>query len=205
MLNAVVDMSHHNPPVDFAKMKAAGIAAVVHKATQGVGFKDSAYAGRKSAALAAGLLWGAYHFADGSDVQAQLANFFSVATMQDLLVLDVEQNTGGTTMTLAQAEAFVSAVFAKTGKWPGLYCGAYLKGLLGPSTKTPLSNCWLWYAQYAAAPQIPPQWKKWTMWQYTDGQNGPQPHGIGQLGNFDRDQFNGDLGQLQSLFGVHPE
>ena len=35
-INVVVDLSHHNETVDFAKMKAAGIVGVIHKATQGL-------------------------------------------------------------------------------------------------------------------------------------------------------------------------
>src|SRR5690242_10324712 len=63
----VIDISHHqDQSIDFVKLKAAGIIGVIHKATQGNGFKDPKYPGRRKAAEAAGLLWGAYHFAENT-------------------------------------------------------------------------------------------------------------------------------------------
>ena len=50
-INVVVDLSHHNETVDFAKMKAAGIVGVIHKATQGLTYVDETYAGRRVEAL----------------------------------------------------------------------------------------------------------------------------------------------------------
>lgn len=199
MINAVVDLSHHNASVDFAALAAAGVAGVIHKATQGAGYVDPTYAARQAQARAAGLRWGAYHFGDGSDPQAQAAHFLAAANAAagDLLVLDVEQDTQGVSMTLAQAEAFVQAVFQRTGRWPGVYGGSYLKQLLGSSTTSVLGQCWLWISEYANQPAIAPLWPQWTLWQYTDGNVGPNPHTVAGVGNCDRDMFNGDLATLQ--------
>src|SRR6266478_1248793 len=57
-INVVVDLSHHNEKVDFVKMKADGIVAVIHNATQGLTYVDKTYATRQKAASKAGLLWG---------------------------------------------------------------------------------------------------------------------------------------------------
>ena len=43
-LNAVIDLSHHNGKVDFAKAKADGIVGAIHKATEGLTFADRKYA-----------------------------------------------------------------------------------------------------------------------------------------------------------------
>jgi GH25 family lysozyme M1 (1,4-beta-N-acetylmuramidase) len=56
----VVDLSHHNEVADFGKVKAAGIAAIIHKATEAIGFADKMYAVRRggndrTAALSAAL------------------------------------------------------------------------------------------------------------------------------------------------------
>src|SRR5713226_366223 len=111
-LNVVVDISHHNANPDFAQAAAAGIVGVIHKATQGLSFKDSMNQTNRQKALDAGLLWGAYHFGTGADGAAQ-ADFF-LATVNPgpdtLLVLDYEPNTQGATMTLDQARAFVTEV-----------------------------------------------------------------------------------------------
>jgi lysozyme len=74
-INVVVDLSHHNENVDFVKMKADGIVAVIHKATQGLTYVDKTYATRQRAASKAGLLWGAYHFGVGGDGSDQAAFF----------------------------------------------------------------------------------------------------------------------------------
>jgi lysozyme len=74
-INVVVDLSHHNEAVDFAKMKANGIVGVIHKATQGLTYVDKTYASRRSKAVDCGLLWGAYHFGVGGDGSDQ-ASFF---------------------------------------------------------------------------------------------------------------------------------
>jgi Glycosyl hydrolases family 25 len=47
----VVDLSHHNDVVDFSKVKAAGIAGIIHKATEAIGFVDNAYAVRRGHAV----------------------------------------------------------------------------------------------------------------------------------------------------------
>jgi lysozyme len=122
---------------------------------------------------------------------------------QTLLVLDLEENPSGPSMSLAQARAFVTRVHARTGRWPGLYAGHYLREQLGAAAEPVLTNCWLWVAQYASAPtRVPPQWPKWTFWQYTDGQNGLSPHTVAGIGTCDRDRFNGDMAALRQLWGV---
>lgn len=204
-INVVVDLSHHNGNVDLNKAKAAGILAVIHKATQGVGMFDSKYDVNRQKATAAGLLWGAYHFGTKANGAAQADFFLSKANADaaTLLVLDYEPN-GNLTMTLDQARAFVSRVKTVTGKYPGLYSGSLIKQQLGGQPIDPiLSQCFLWIAQYASIPSnIPQTWAAWTLWQYTDGVAGPPPHTVDGIGPCDRDQFNGTVEQLRQLWGV---
>lgn len=207
-INVVVDVSHHNGNIDLGKAKAAGIVGVIHKATQGTSMVDNMYQQNRTKAQAAGLLWGAYHFATLGDGAAQ-ADFFlskAAADPQTLLVLDFEPN-GNSTMTLDQARAFVSRIKDVTGKFPGFYSGSLIKQLLGGKPVDPLlAQCFLWLAQYGPAPKnIPATWPTWTMWQYTDGVLGPQPHSVDGIGNCDRDQFNGTVEDLQKLWGVATE
>ena len=204
MINVVVDLSHFNKVSDFNTVKESGIVGVIHKATQGTNFEDSMYKSRKLAALAAGLMWGAYHFGVGGDGAAQAEYFLSFVNpgSEDLLVLDFEQNTQGSSMTIAEAEQFVTEVYNKAGRWPGLYGGSYLKELLGQSKNPTLANCWFWLSEYGSNAVVPPNWPTWTLWQYTDGVHGPEPHSVPGIGNCDRDQFNGELAQLEKLWGV---
>src|SRR6266853_1328187 len=202
-INMVIDISHHNGDVDLVQAAADGIAGVIHKATQGTSFTDPAYATNKQKAADAGLLWGAYHFATGSDAIAQADHFLDTVDPdeQTLIVLDFEENTQGPSMTLEGARAFINRVNEQTGRFPGLYGGHFLKQLQGSRSDPVLANCWLWLSQYGPKPVVPANWPTWTMWQYTDGKVGPQPHAVKGIGVCDRDQFNGDLDGLKTLWG----
>jgi lysozyme len=203
-LNIVVDISHHNGNPDFQQAAAAGIVGVIHKATQSTGFTDNKYLANRQKALDAGLLWGAYHFGTGGDGAAQ-ADFF-LATVNPgpdtLIVLDYEPNTQGATMSLDDSRAFVSEVNAKLGRFPGLYSGNLIKEQLGNNPDPILAQCFFWLAQYGSNAVVPPNWPTWTLWQYTDGNLGPDPHTVPGIGACDRDKFNGDLDGLKALWGV---
>lgn len=197
-LDVVIDLSHFNTVTSFAEVKQGGIVGVIHKATQGTGWSDPTYASRKQEALAAGLLWGAYHFGTNTDGAEQAKYFLSIVNPgpQDLLALDFEENPSSQ-MTIAQAEQFVTEVFNQTGRYPGFYSDALAGNMLGGKQDSILANCWFWRAQYgSSAPSVPPTWSTWTMWQYT--QTGSVP---GISGNVDRDTFNGSLEGLEKLWG----
>jgi lysozyme len=207
-LNCVVDLSHHDADPDFAAAAGDGIMGVIHKATQGTRFVDPTYAARCQPALDAGLLWGAYHFGIGGDGAEQAAHFLETVKpdARTLLALDFEQNPQGSSMTLAQAHDFVTAVYDAVGRWPGLYAGNYLRELLGNGSDPVLANCFLWWALYGSSILVPANWSDWTLWQYTDGAAGPQPHTVKGIGRCDRSTFNGDAGGLRRLWGAeHPQ
>ena len=69
----VVDLSHWDPADDYAAVKRDGIVGVIYKATQGTAYTDDTYVNQQHAAKAAGLLWGAYHFAEATNVDQQVA------------------------------------------------------------------------------------------------------------------------------------
>ena len=202
-LNVVIDISHHNSNPDFQQAAAAGIVGVIHKATEGLTFQDSMYLTNRQKALDAGLLWGAYHFGDAADGSAQAEFFLQVADPSPgtLLVLDFEPN-GDSTMSLDQARDFVTQVNAKVGRFPGLYSGSLIKETLGDGSDSILAQCFFWLAEYGSTAVVPQNWPTWTLWQYTDGTNGPEPHSVTGIGNCDRDKFNGDLEGLKKLWGI---
>lgn len=206
LLNAVVDLSHHNTVTDFTAARAAGILGVLHKATEATTYVDALYLERRAPALAAGLLWGAYHFGAHGDPEGQADHFLETVDPKpgDLLVLDFEPNSREGTMELAEAEAFVERVKDKTGRWPGLYSGeSFLLQTLGENRSTVLAECFLWVARYATdPPAVPPAFPTFTLWQYTDGSSGSQPHQVPGIGLCDRDKFNGDESGLRRLWGT---
>src|SRR5260221_14172356 len=110
--NGVIDISHHNGVVDLKKAKGDGIVAVIHKATQGQAYVDPTYQGNRTKAADAAILWGAYHFGTGGDGVLQADHF--IETVQPkadtLLVLDLEANAQGPSLSLVEPRAFVTHV-----------------------------------------------------------------------------------------------
>jgi lysozyme len=201
-LNAVIDISHHNGNVNLVKAKGDGILGVIQKATQGQSGKDPTFKTNRSKANDAGVMFGAYHFATGSDGLKQAQHFLDVVDSIEntLLVLDFEPNPTGPDMGLEEARSFVLHVKEQTGRFPGLYSGHYIKKLLGTSKDEVLGQCWFWLAQYGPTAVVPVNWSTWTMWQYTDGAFGPPPHKVAGLGRCDRDKFQGDEAGLKKLW-----
>jgi lysozyme len=205
MVNSIIDLSHHNTVTSFAKIKAAGIVGVIHKATQGFSYFDPTFVSNRKKAIDAGLLFGSYHFGVAGDAQAQAEYFLSKAGTDPLIVLDFEGNPQGHDMSLQEAEHFVHYVQQVTGRYPGLYSGHTIKealasaGITSPD-QTELSKCWLWIAQYSPSPLIPKVWASWTMWQYTDGAAGYEPHTVDGIGRCDRDKFNGTDVELKAFW-----
>ncbi|HEV7682681.1 MAG TPA: glycoside hydrolase family 25 protein [Pyrinomonadaceae bacterium] len=196
--NVVIDLSHYNQVTSFPEIQQSGIVGVIHKATEGTNWSDPTYASRKPQALAAGLLWGAYHFGVNADGTAQAQYFLSFVKPgpQDLLALDFEENSSSQ-MTIAQAEQFVTEIYNQTGRYPGFYSDALAGNMLGSNQDSILANCWFWRAEYGgAAPSVPPTWSTWTMWQYTESGSVP-----GISGSCDRDTFNGSEADLSKLWG----
>jgi lysozyme len=200
MFDAVIDLSHHNGPnVNFPAAAAAGTAAVIHKATQGTTFVDPLFAVNREKALAAGLLFGSYHFGTGADGGAQADFYLRTVGPQpgELLALDLEANNAGPSMTLEEARAFVALIHDRIGKWPVLYAGHTLKEMLNGTPDALLTNCPFWIAQYGPAPVLPVGWTEWKLWQWTDGSVGVNPQPVPGVGHCDRDRFaaaEADLG-----------
>jgi lysozyme len=203
-INVVVDISHHNGSVDLQKAKTNGLAGIIQKATQGESSVDPTFEANRAAAIKAGLLFGAYHFGTGASGVSQARHFLETVQPDDktVVVLDFEDNPAGTSMPLEEARAFVTHVHDELGRYPGFYSGHAIKRALGTSGDPVLSKCWFWLAQYGPTPVVPPCWAKYTLWQYTDGAVGPEPHELAGIGRCDRDKFNGSLADLTAFWGT---
>jgi lysozyme len=210
MLNAVIDLSHHNTIANPAKVVKAGVLGVIHKATQGASYVDPTFTKNRKRFTDVGMNFGAYHFGTAGSATAQADHFLSVAGAEALLVLDFEGNPQGQDMSLLEAEEFVHHIFALTGRYPGLYSGHAIKEALANAginrpEQTELSKCWLWIAQYGPAPLLPKVWNSWALWQYTDGALGAEPHTVDGIGRCDRDQFNGTQEEFNAFWAVQSQ
>jgi lysozyme len=116
----------------------------------------------------------------------------------------VYSTSGGSTMSLEGARKFVTLTAEMNGGiYPGLCSGAVAKREI--DTLDPvLAKCWYWLQQYNEHPTDIPRatWQEWTMWQYTDGQNGPAPHEAVGVGPCFRDRYNGNQAGLAKLWGA---
>jgi len=207
-IDVIVDLNHDND-IDMTKAVSDGIVAVIHKASEGATFRDPLYVKRRTAALKAGLLWGAYHFSSGRDVGEQFDNFMAATNWKKLaddltlLCLDFEPSSIGPDMSLDQAHDFVTRIKNETGRWPMIYGGSLLRSSVPQhSPDDILKNCALWYARYRDEPIGVPidTWPDFTLWQYTDGKNGPEPHMVSGMGRTDRNCFLGTVDQLRKAW-----
>src|SRR5262245_37119571 len=167
----VVDLSPWDPADDYEAVMAAGIVGVIYKATEGTGYTDPTYVSQQHAAKAAGLQWGAYHFADSSNVSGQIDNFMRYACPDpdELFCLDWEDN-GGDTMSLANAKEWIKQVENQLGREGQcvLYAGNTAKEALGDSVDTFLGARRLWLCQYGSTPSWQKSWDSYWLWQFTD-------------------------------------
>jgi lysozyme len=196
----VVDLSHYDTSDNYEDVKADGIVGVIFKATEGTSYTDPTYVQQQHAAKAVGLKWGCYHFADGSNIDSQVANFmnFACPDPDELFCLDWEDNPNGTKMTVDQAKQWISKVESQLGR-PGqcvIYGGNTIKEALGDSVDEFFGSRRLWLCQYSSTPVVQASWDSYWLWQYTDGNYGPSPHSVNSVGLCDINSYDGSADQL---------
>jgi lysozyme len=194
-----IDVSHYQGVVDWARVKAAGMAFAFAKATEGVSNSDAKFAANWSGIGDAGLLRGAYHFFHPSqDPAAQAAHFLSVVSLGagDLPpVLDVETADAASNDAIQSGvKTWMDAVAAQTGRTPMIYASP---GFWNQHLNDQFGLYPLWVAQYGVnAPKLPKGWTNWNFWQYS--QTGSVD---GVSGNVDMDYFQGSMDDLTAFVG----
>jgi lysozyme len=171
---AVIDLSHHNIiPEGLKPAKDSGILGIIHKATEGVTYKDPTCAARLYLAKQAGMKFGTYHFMRPGDPGDQVAFYYdTVQSIQSqagdsqdwLWACDFEADG----ISLDQVLSFMEQLEIVTHQSPVLYSGHSLKDALKVKPDTRLSKYRLWLAQYASSPTLPVGWTKYFLWQYSD-------------------------------------
>jgi GH25 family lysozyme M1 (1,4-beta-N-acetylmuramidase) len=215
----IADFNHNNP-VNFSEIVASGIWATIHKATQGIGFKDPAYTKRMAAAKGLGLLWAAYDFATGDNVASNVAAFLAAAQLgpNDGAWLDFEDNSASN-MTGDQAYDFLDRVSQKLGRACGIYGGNRIREQIDhqdPKWIDMARTAPLWQCRYIKAQPadnadlfrlitpIPP-WTRNTIIQYTGDGVGPKPHTVNGLeSGADLDVYNGGRDELVKIWAGAP-
>lgn len=187
LTTGIVDVHHADGRCDLAAFRAGGGVALIHKATEGGDFVDKSFATVLPTLKPAGILAGAYHFANAGDPIRQAEHFLRTVEAHPgaLLVLDCETAPKGSklgTMSAAQAATFVEHVHEATGRWPVFYTYDHLLRSMMRSApaevRATLGRCPLWLAKYGPAPAPFPSswgaWSTWSLWQYSSSlDNGP--------------------------------
>lgn len=210
----VADISHHNTVHDMSAAAAAGLWGIIHKASQGSNYADPDYAKHRQMTLDAGMLWGAYHFNDASDVAAQVDHFLRAARPDKttLLVIDYEDVTDSQgrkrpeqfQMSPQNLVKFLRLIEQKVNRKVVIYSGNRLReqiSKLAAPDRAYVCSHPLWLCAYSTAPKIIPGFSNVFLWQYTDGHFGPPPHGMaGISGDVDLNTFRGTRADLEAAW-----
>ncbi|GLB38231.1 putative glycosyl hydrolases family 25 [Lyophyllum shimeji] len=200
-----IDVSSYQPNVNWATVKANGVAFAYIKATEGTGYISSAFNSQYTGATKAGLIRGAYHFAlPNKSSGATQANYFlahgggwSADGITLPGALDIEYNPYGATCyglshsaMVAWIRDFSNTYHSKTGRYPVIYTTTdWWTQCTGNDGSFGNTNP-LWIARYASSiGTLPHGWTFTSFWQYAD--SGPNPG--------DQDIWNGDLAGLKRM------
>jgi lysozyme len=203
-MSKCIDISHWQGSPDFERVKAAGVLAVIHKATEGVKYVDPDRAPNCSRALRAGLKICTYHWLKpGPDPVEQMAFYLKTVNpvAGERVVIDYEEDG----CNLTQLKIAVQALLADPrGLQITIYSGHLLKQQLGDRRDEFLArHTSLWLAQYTtdfkSISWPRGTWPRWTLHQYTD-----KGAVDGIDGNVDLNRFNGGDNNLLRWIGPPP-
>jgi lysozyme len=192
-----IDVSSYQGEIDWARVKAAGVAFAFARISDGLDVIDAQFAANFAGMKRAGVRRGAYqYFRAGADpiAQARLA----VATVRraghaDLpLVVDVETDDGQPVdVVQAALRRWLDWVTRRTHRAAIIYTSPAMSALLASR----FAAYPLWVAHYDVdCPTLPDGWERWTFWQRS-------AHGRvdGIAGDVDLDDFAGDAATLRRL------
>jgi GH25 family lysozyme M1 (1,4-beta-N-acetylmuramidase) len=191
----MADVSSNQGPIDVAMLHRAGYRALAVKATEGASYVNPYYAAAVDEAHRLGMTVVHYHFGVASATGVGQARHFlavvtrHVQTRRDWLACDTEgqpasyqqwpQPDGARLFT----EAFLHVVWDQAPR-VGLLKRRVRRLIYGPpyflrdAGVRPAHGERLWVADYSGHPSlIPPGWKTWTVWQFTDKATVPGIHG----------------------------
>ena len=184
----IIDVSSsQDHPIDFKKVKKAGVKAVILKATQGTDYVNPFFHEDLEGCNKVGLPVMAYHFAEFGDVNAEVEAFTKVAGSR-ARALDIETSTN-----VAWATEFIQAIqkqFSLNRDQTMLY---------GSASSIPQGNpreFLLWVAAYHTTPNnstVP----NTSLWQYSDS---GKIDGINN--NVDLSKWVGTTQNFNSFFGL---
>jgi lysozyme len=194
-----IDISHYQGRPNFQQVAASGVIAMIHKATEGIGYSDPDRAYNCSNALKAGIAVCTYHFLKHGNAAGQMDYYLDDIEPQDGERVIIDYEDSSCTMNDLH-EAVQRLLDYGHDLQITVYSGNLLKEQLGNSRDALLAeNTDLWLAQYTSGT---PSWPKGTypiysLWQYSD--QGTIP-GINDA-KVDLNEFNGSDENLIKWIG----
>lgn len=202
-----IDVSAYTGTVDWAAFTSSGVRFSFVKATEGTYYTSSNFAAQSSSAKSAGVIWGAYHFANPqwssgasqADYLISHGGTFRPGTGQLPAAVDLEWNpySGNSCYNLSQTQmynwitAFQNEYKAKTGVYPIIYTAqAWWNTCVGTGLNSAVvaARSPLWVAYYSSTPgTMPSGYLNYSIWQ-----NSAQ-------GSYDTDTMSGGINQLQAM------
>jgi lysozyme len=185
MRTQCLDVSHHQGPIKWSRVRAAGYRCVFIKATQGHKFVDPMYVKNVDGAMDAGFAVIPYHFIDSSPADLQAGHFLQVGGLQRKLpcMLDWER-VNNRLPPISIVEKMIDNLIIATDRAPVIYHG------LHELSSKKINACPWFVPKWGPEPKV-----KWLFWQDTDK---AQVDGI--RGNVDHDWFNGSWDELERWF-----
>lgn len=193
-----VDISANNGQIEF-RLLAKHAGFVIAKATEGQTFNDSKFESHRQRARAAGIPFGAYHFArpDNNSPEDEVEHLLRVAgkprrgDLPHTLDYEVYRPGGGDQQWISR---WVNSYEYRTGHKPLIYGGSVLR------ERTSINfGCKLWIPFYnIEAPSgnwLPAGWRSqgYTIWQYSESAHLP-----GIAGPTDINHWRGSLYDLKA-------
>jgi GH25 family lysozyme M1 (1,4-beta-N-acetylmuramidase) len=170
---SIVIDAYEGNSIDWNKMATdTKVAAVIHRSSIGTKV-DSQYIARKKIALERGYLWGAYHLGRPGNTIAQADLFLSLVKDEPntLMILDLEDTSSGSFMSINEAVVFMDYVYEKTGRIPVVYANHSVTQTLNSKVKgNPLfQQSKLWYARFKSSVTDFPTgvWSNYFLWQFS--------------------------------------
>lgn len=168
----VIDAYEGNS-IDWNKMATdKKVVGVIHRSSSGTK-ADTQYNSRKKIAKERGYLWGAYHLAKKGNPIEQAKFFLSMINNEQdtLMILDLEDTSSGSFMTIDEAIQFMNYVYEQTGRIPVVYANHSVTQQLNSKVKAnPLfQQSKLWYARFKSSITDYPAgiWPTYFLWQFS--------------------------------------
>lgn len=169
---SIVIDAYEGNGIDWNKMASdKKMVGVIHRSAIGLRV-DSKYLERKKIALERGYLWGAYHLGKRGDTIKQADLFISQTNDKDtLMILDLEDTSNKTMMSIEESVRFMEYVYSKTGKIPVVYANHSVTVKLNAQLKNNelFKKSKLWYARFKGKVTDFPVgiWNNYFLWQFS--------------------------------------